>query len=267
MKVAIDGVQLFVARAGNGSAVVLLHGFPLSHVIWKAQIEQLATASHVVASDLRGMGDSDAPPGPYLMENLASDVAGILDAFGIARATIIGHSMGGYIALAFFRMFKERVVSLGLLCSRVEADTPEAAEARLRLADRVEREGMQPAVDAYLPRLLAPGASEQLSNEVADLIRAQKPHGAAALVRGAALRGSSDDLVEDLDVPVLIVCGAEDTISPLEVNRALAARIRNSELRVIERSAHLPMLETPETLSETIQGFLAASQGVRRAAP
>ena len=129
----------------------------------------------------------------------------------------------------------------------------------MQLADRLEREGMQPAVDAYLPRLLTAGASGQLSKVVADLIRAQKPAGAAAMLRGAALRASSDDLVEDLDVPVLIVCGAEDTISPPEVNRALAARIQNSELIVIERSAHLPMLEASEILSGALQGFLKRS--------
>ena len=256
MKVPIDGVQLHVARAGNGSAVVLLHGFPLSHFIWESQIEMLASTSHVIAPDLRGMGESTAPPGPYLMESIASDVAGLLDALDIKRAAIIGHSMGGYAALAFFRMFRERVTGLGLICSRVDADLPEVAKGRLELADRLEREGMEPAVDAYVQRLLPPSASDALKAQVTGLIRAQKPQGAAAMLRGAALRTSSEDLVDDLDVPVLLVCGERDTISPPEVNRHIAARIQNSELIVIKRSAHLPMLEAPNILSDALKGFL-----------
>jgi len=259
LKLTIDGVQLHVARAGNGPPLVLLHGFPLSHSIWKAQMEALMQSVDIIAPDLRGMGDSDAPAGPYLMESIASDVAGILDALDIPRATIVGHSMGGYAALAFFRMFSERVERLALVCTRVDADDADVAEARLRLADRLEREGMEPAIDAYLPRLLAPSAPQDLVHSVSELIRAQKPRGAAAMLRGAALRASSEDLLQDVDVPASIVCGEQDTISPPSLNRTVASRLKGAELCVIERSAHLPMLENPAALSVAIKGFLTGS--------
>ncbi len=267
MNVTIDGVRLHAISAGNGSCVVLLHGFPLSDVIWNAQLEALSSASHVIAPDLRGMGQSDAPPGPYLMEHLAADIAAMLDILGVSRAAIVGHSMGGYAALSFFRMFSERVSSLTLMCSRVDADTPQAAERRIALATRLEREGMEPAVDEYLPKLLAADASSGLVGSVAAVMRSQNPMGAAALLRGAAVRASSDDLLEDLDVPVLIVCGSDDAISPPETNAGVAARIHDSELKVIERSAHLPMLENPHATERRSQGLPAAlgnHSGVKR---
>jgi 3-oxoadipate enol-lactonase len=257
--ITVEGVRLNVICTGSGAPVVLLHGFPFSHHIWDAQIETLARTSRVIAPDLRGMGESGAPPGPYLMENLASDVAGILDALEVERASIAGHSMGGYVALAFFRMFAERVSSLALVCSRVEADDPQTAQARMRLADRLEREGMQPALDAYLPRVLAPGAPAQTVAAAAGIMRAQNARGAAAMLRGAALRASSEDLLDELTLPVLLVCGSQDSISPPPVNRVLAARLARARVEVIQRSAHLPMLEAPPGLDAALQVFLSGS--------
>ena len=263
MKVALDGIQLHVVSSGNGDAVVLLHGFPLSHAIWNPQVEALAKEAHVLALDLRGMGESDAPPGPYLMENLAGDIAALLDAMQIRRAAIVGHSMGGYAALAFFRMFSERVARLALISSRVDADNADAFKGRLQLADRIENQGMEPAVEAYLPRLLSAEASPDTQISVANIIRSQKPAAAAAMLRGAAMRASSDDILEDIDVPVLLACGSDDSISPPEVNRAVAARIQNSVFKVIQRSAHLPMLENADQFTEVLQGFLNRHGSIR----
>lgn len=259
MQLTIEGVNLNVTCAGQGTDVVLLHGFPFSHRIWKKQIETLALQWRVIAPDLRGMGESSAPPGPYLMETLASDVAGILDALDVECAAIVGHSMGGYAALAFFRMFAERVRSLALVCSRPDADTPQAAADRADLAERAEREGMQPVIEAYLPRVLAPDARPDVIATVTQIMRTSSAAGAAALLRGAALRSSSEDLLDELSLPVLLVCGSVDTISPPEFNRSLAARLAQATVAVVGGSAHLPMLESPETLSAILKEFLSRS--------
>ena len=100
----------------------------------------------VVRPNLRGTVKSERVDGPYLMERLAADVAAVLDALGIERAAVAGHSLGGYVAMAFARMFAERVSRIALICSRLAADTPEQAAARRDLADRVERENsVQPS--------------------------------------------------------------------------------------------------------------------------
>jgi len=136
----VDGAELDVVADGNGDAVVLIHGFPLTREIWNAQASELAKTHRVIRPDLRGMGRSSAPDGPYLMETLAGDLAAILDALAIERAAIVGHSLGGFVALAFARMYTERVLRLGLICSRLAADSPEMAGFRNDLADRLERE-------------------------------------------------------------------------------------------------------------------------------
>ncbi|HLI95248.1 MAG TPA: alpha/beta fold hydrolase, partial [Candidatus Baltobacteraceae bacterium] len=94
---------------GSGDPIVLIHGFPVTRDVWDAQAARLASRMRVIRPDLRGMGRSSVPDGPYLMETLAGDVAAVLDALGIDRACIVGHSLGGYVAMAFCRMYSERV--------------------------------------------------------------------------------------------------------------------------------------------------------------
>ena len=135
-------------------------------------------AHRVVAPDLRGMGRSDVTAGPYLMESLAGDVAAVLDAIGIERATVVGHSLGGYVAMAFARMYAERVERLALVCSRLAPDAPEQAEARLLLADAAERESSaEPVVMAYVPRLLSEKTKRERPSLIADVevIARRKP--------------------------------------------------------------------------------------------
>ena len=163
MQVLADDGTRIVARV-NGrqhrNAVVMIHGFPLSSRALDAQADVLSERYCVVLPDLRGSGESGDPEGPYLMETLAADVALVLDALGIEHASIVGHSMGGYVALAFARMFSERVERLALIASRLRADTAAEAAARDALAERVDAaRSIEPAVEAYLPRLLSPTTS------------------------------------------------------------------------------------------------------------
>src|SRR5581483_4464768 len=164
----VDSAELDVATDGNGDAIVLLHGFPLTREIWNAQTSQLAKTHRVIRPDLRGMGRSNAPAGPYLMETLAGDLAAILDGMAIDRATIVGHSLGGFVALAFARMYTERVARLALVCSRLAADSPEMAAFRNDLADRLERENsIEPAVENYIPRLFSEQSLKENTEAVA----------------------------------------------------------------------------------------------------
>ena len=117
-----DGTRLAVLDEGAGPAIVLIHGVLLAKETWDAQAAALARHARVVRIDLRGHGASGVPPGPYLMETLAGDVLDVLDALGIERATIVGHSLGGYVTFAFYRMFAERCAALGFVSTRAAAD-------------------------------------------------------------------------------------------------------------------------------------------------
>lgn len=261
---ADDGVQIYasVNEQKHDCALLLIHGFPFSSRIWDAQTQALEQTVVVIRPDLRGAGKSDAALGPYLMETLAADVATVLDAAGIRRAAIAGHSMGGYVAMAFLRMFSERVERLALIASKLRADTPSEARDRLELADRLERErSVEPLVESMLPRLFGTPTGDihpETMECAAQIVRDNNPVGAAAALRGMALRSSSEDIAEDVDVPVMIVAGARDRTLPLSEARGNALQFRNAGLVVCEQSGHLPMLEEPEHLTAALRSWLRA---------
>jgi 3-oxoadipate enol-lactonase len=259
---ADDGACVDVRIDGaNGDPIVLLAGFPLARDIWDTCAESLARRYRIVRPDLRGVGASSVPDGPYLMDLLAADVAAVLDALGIERATIVGHSMGGYVALAFARMYTERIARFALVCSRLAADTPEQVAARRHLADRVELERtMEPVVEAYLPRLFAPQTLRdrpELFESARRIARRNDPRGAAALLRGMALRSPSDDIAPDLKMPMVMVAGTGDAVIPVAEARTIATAFPHGRLSLCAGSGHLPMLEEPGAVTEALDQLLS----------
>ena len=119
----IDDIQMAYTDSGIGRPVVLIHGYPFNRTLWNEQVAALSTSYRVIAPDLRGFGESDASDGSATMNRMAQDVALLLNHLGITRATIAGLSMGGYVALAFYKQFPSRVRALILADTRAQADT------------------------------------------------------------------------------------------------------------------------------------------------
>ena len=262
MQVLVDDDVRIAAHidGASGEPIVLIHGFPLAHEVWKAQAQALSHAHRAISIDLRGMGESSVPGGPYLMETLAADVAAVLDKLSIERAWIAGHSLGGYVALAFARMFSERIAGLALVCSRLAADTSSAAAARYELANRTESQAsMQPVWNAFEPRLFTPETLET-KREIVETARAMAlridPRGAAAMLRGMAMRDDASDIAPDLEVPVLVVAGRHDANIPPAESEGVARAFPRGRLLVCEQSGHLPMLEEPGRVTEALEALL-----------
>jgi 3-oxoadipate enol-lactonase len=272
----IDGRRIgYDDSGGAGVPVVLLHGFPLDRTVWDEQLGALAAAgARAIRVDLRGCGESEPSDGPALMEALAGDVAGVLDALHVERAALVGHSTGGYVALAFFRMYEERVAGLALVASHVAEDASRSASAdpvqrelaagRDDLARRLERDGtMDAAVESYLPRYFAPAVYRErpeLVERTRAIMLRQSARGCAQLVRGMKERLDSHDLLEDVRVPALVIAGAQDTYLNVETLRETAAAIADAALVVLDGVGHLPMLEAP---TDTANALATLAQRVR----
>jgi len=149
-------VALNYSEAGQGTPLALLHGFPLSGAIWHQQ-QQLSDRYRVIVPDLRGHGRSPAPSGVYEMDLLARDVLAMLDALHIMKAAIVGHSMGGYVALAAWKLAPERFLALGLVASQAGADSEEGRQGRYKLANKVASDGSSAVAAAMIPKLFAQG--------------------------------------------------------------------------------------------------------------
>jgi 3-oxoadipate enol-lactonase/4-carboxymuconolactone decarboxylase len=241
-----DGATLDIADEGRGTPIVLIHPFPFSKEIWNDVAGTLSSRARVLRFDLRGSGKSSSPPGPYLMETLAGDLADVLDARGTNRAVVAGNSIGVMVALAFYRMFAERVLGLALICGRASADAPHVANERRSLADAIERQGVSPLVDAYRNRL---------SDGACALMERVDPRGAAALLRGMALRSDANDVLGDIEVPTRVIAGSQDSLVSQEELRELARKTPGARFDLLE-CGHLPPLEAPAALARLLGDLL-----------
>lgn len=259
----VNGVRLAVMDRGDGLPLVFVHGFPLDHTIWDAQVEALAGRYRVIAPDLRGFGQSGVTEGSVSMEQLADDLAELLDALGTGRWVILcGLSMGGYVAWEFWRKYAERLRAWILCDTRSGADTPEAAAGRLEIAQRVLREGPAVLADTILPKLLAPqtlAQRPQIADRLRKIILASDPRGLAAALRGMAERPDSTAILPYIDCPTLVLAGQEDTLSPVEQMRAMAQRIPRSQFVTIAAAGHLPPVEQPAATTAAIEAFLSTA--------
>ena len=247
---------------GPGPVVVLLHGFPLNRKIWAAQESTVGSMYRVIAPDLRGHGESAAPEGVYTMDVMAADVIELLDALQITEPVVVGGlSMGGYVALALWARYPERIRALMLIDTRAAADTPEAARNREELALTVETNGTaKHVVDAMMPKLF----SEETRSHHAELIppvraamERTSARGVAGALYGMAHRPDRTGLLASITVPTLVMVGAHDAITPPEESRKMAAALPNAQLIIIPDAGHLAPLENSEAADEAILDFLS----------
>lgn len=259
----VRGIEMAYDAVGAGQPVLLLHGFPFNRSMWREQAEALRASYRVITPDLRGHGETTVTD-EATMDEMAQDVAALMDELQIERAVVGGLSMGGYVTLAFHHRFPERVRALILADTRPQADTDEARQNRFQQAEKVLQEGMSAIADAMLPKALAPGtiqARPEIVARVRGMMLEMKPLGTAAALRAMAARKDHTEMLPQIDVPTLIIVGAEDAITPPEVSEAMQREIRGSRLEIIEGAGHVSNLERPAEFNRALKEFLDGLQG------
>jgi 3-oxoadipate enol-lactonase len=260
-------VALNVAEAGTGQPMLLVHGFPLNHSMWAGQMEGLASDCRVIAPDLRGFGQSPFVPGSaadgaVTMEDYADDLAALLDARDVRVPVVLcGLSMGGYIAWQFWRRHAARLAALILCDTKSSADTAEAAGARRQMAERVLKEGAAVAAEAMLPKFFARSTVERqpaLVESMRQAILATLPEAIAAAQRGMAQRADVTGWLKAIDVPALVLAGAEDVISPPAEMRAMAAAMPQARFVEVPEAGHMAPLEQPNAVNQAVREFLGS---------
>ena len=264
VSIGIGDVNLRVVDRGRGRPIVLMHGFPLDHTMWSAQIERLAGHWRVIAPDLRGFGGSEVTCGRVTMEQFADDLAALLDALGIDEPVCLcGLSMGGYVAWDFWRKHAGRLRSLVLCDTRAAADTPETARGRLEMSARVLAEGTSFLPELMLPKLFAPATLQRKSEIVAatrETILSSDPHGVAAAAVGMAERRDASAWLEEINVPALVVVGEHDAISTVAEMRQIAAGMAAARLTVVPEAGHMSPLENPCVVNAALEEFLRSTK-------
>lgn len=235
-------------------ALVLLHAFPLDRTMWDRECRTLASAaSPVIAPSFPGFGRSELPKHQPSLDDYADAVIAVMDAGNVERAAIAGCSMGGYVAFAVWRRHPARVAGLALIDTKAEADTPEAAQNRIRLAETIREHGVE-ALLKTPPKWLRDGSPKWPA--LKDLIRAQDQEAVAQASVAMAGRPDSTPDLATIDVPTAILVGEADAITPLAASRAMNEKIPHSTLSVIPDAGHLSNLEAPEAFDRAMRAWL-----------
>jgi pimeloyl-ACP methyl ester carboxylesterase len=262
---SIGDVELALVDEGSGPAVVLVHGFPLDHSMWSAQIESLAPRFRVIVPDLRGFGQSDVTEGTVSMDRLADDVAALLDAIGVDGPVVLGGlSMGGYVAWEFWRRHGRRLRGLVLCDTRASADTAEAAANRMEVARRVLAEGRRFLAESMIPKLFSLATQEHRPERIESVRRvilATDPRGIAAASRGMAERADATSWLGRIECPALVLCGAEDGLSPPEEMRRIAESMPCARFVEIGDAGHMAPLENGPHAGAAMLEFLDGLAG------
>ena len=248
--IEINGIRLAYDRHGKGSPLVLLHGYPLDHRLWDDVIPLLENQFDIILPDLRGFGESTTVDSFYTMEDMASDIAGLLDYLGIQKTAIAGHSMGGYVALAFARLYPERVTGLGLVSSQVLADTPAKREDRFKTAAEVAENGPASIVEAMTPKFTNDPRLQEFARSSMEL---QQPAAYIGTLKAMGERVDSTPLLESINYPVVIVHGDSDSLVPIDRAREVKAALPNAYLVEISGAGHMPMMEAKEKTAEALK--------------
>ena len=260
--VQLPDARLAVHTRGSGLPLVMLHGFPLDHTMWSGQ-DALADAVWLIVPDQRGFGASRGTP-PESIVQLADDVAALLDALHVAEpAVICGLSMGGYVAEHVAARHPARVRAVVLVDTKLEADTPEARAARAKLATTVERVGQEAVAEAMIPNLLARSeaaranpARPRIEEHLRRTIHATPVETITAALAALAARPDMVEPMRAVAVPVLLVVGEEDTITPPDCMERAERVLHRPRLLIMPRCGHMAPLEDPDTFNAAVLAFL-----------
>jgi pimeloyl-ACP methyl ester carboxylesterase len=242
--------------------VVLLHGYLESLLVWDDFVPFLYKKLRVVTLDLPGHGISVVTGDTHTMEFLADTVADALRALGISRCTLVGHSMGGYVALAFCERHPEMLDGLVLLSSTPNPDTPEKAENRRREIALVKA-GKKDALARVAP---AAGFAEENRARMKDAIEdlteqvfVTEDEGIVALLNGMIARKDQNGMLRQTKVPVLFILGRKDNYIPAEVAEKMVAEHPEARVVRLEHSGHMGFLEEPEATAKALLDFVAST--------
>lgn len=243
---------------GKGRVVVLLHGFLGSHEIWKPVISDLSKSYRVIAIDLPGHGGTACFGYAHSMELMARCVRKVLDSLRLKKYVIVGHSMGGYVGLAFADLFPDNLRGLGLFNSSAYPDNEKKKEDRLRTIDLVKA-NKTVFTKTTIRNLFASKNLKYLKEEISfalGIARQTSKRGIIAALHGMRDRPGRDIILGLVEYPILMVIGELDNVLPREQLLEQSTLIKNKQILYLEHDGHFGFLESPKQSNKALRKFL-----------
>jgi pimeloyl-ACP methyl ester carboxylesterase len=256
-QIELSNLSLSYLDRGEGEAIVLLHGFCGSHAYWDEVMPILSKNNRVIVPDLPGHGDSTFPKGNYELEYMADTLLELLDKLSIEKVTLFGHSLGGYITLAFAQKYEERLLGFSLIHSTAHADSETAKDGRNASIEKVQKEGITAFIDGLIPKLFA---EENLETQATVVQKAKDigykttEEGAIGMLNAMKNRPDRNHVIENSNLPALLIAGEKDQVIPPE--KTFSVKKDSVSQALIKGAGHMSMMEKPDSLIAEIQHFL-----------
>lgn len=246
--------EIFFKKNGKGQPILFIHGFCETHEIWNGFAEPISEIGEVYVIDLPGFGSSPLPSTSFSIDEIARKVFHWIDQRKIERPIVIGHSLGGYVALAMAAMESDKIGGLVLFHSTAFPDSEEKKSNRNRVMDFVKTNGVGPFIDTFVPGLFFD--KRHAAIPFVDKI-ARKTSILTLLAFTAAMRDRQCylEVYKKLNGSVLILAGDKDSIIPIEVTNELAKLSPRAEVKIFQETGHMAMFECPKEAQKAIVDF------------
>jgi len=252
--------RLAYRKLGNGPVVVLLHGFPENGNLWRNIWPALSENHTVIIPDLPGSGESTFTGETLSMEQLANSVKLILDKEGIEELLLAGHSMGGYIALAFAERYGQMLNGLSLVHSTAAADTDDKKENRRRSAELIQKGGKEPFVKQMIPNLFFEGFKREHPEVIEKQVQEALKIDAKSLIAfmdAMRSRPERTNVLKNSSFPIQFIVGKNDNVIPFN-NILQQSHISSSNfVSVYQGCGHMSMLENSKALAIDMEEFIS----------
>jgi len=260
MKIAVNGTHINYRIDGPEGApwLTMSNSLATTHRMWDPQMAAFTKQYRVLRYDKRGHGESDVTPGPYSFELLADDVLALLDALSITRTHFVGLSMGGMTGMTM-ALKKPAVLRTLVLCDTTSKDPLGDPALWQQRIDAVRAGGMEAIVEATVARFLTVNTVKTrpaLADAVREMVRGTPVDGYAACCQAISKLNLTNRL-SGIAVPTLIVVGADDPATTVEMSRTINERITGSQLVILKDAAHLSNMEQANAFDDAVLGFLA----------
>jgi len=258
----INSINLSYDDLGEGSIpIIFIHGFPFDRTMWQPQMDFFKSTNRVIAFDIRGFGESKDEESPLSIELFSDDLILFMDTLRINKAVVCGLSMGGYIALNAVKRFPDRFEALILADTQCNADSDEAKEKRYNAIDQIMLHGVNGFNENFIKNIFHKDSlsnKKQIVEKVRKVVYSNSEHIMSMGLTALAERSETCSTLSKINMPTLIVCGREDTVTPLAQSESMKVDIYGSVLRVIDNAGHVSNIEQPEEFNKHLLYFLNA---------
>ena len=261
IKITVNNITVSYTDEGpeNAAVIIFIHGFPFSKEMWNKQIDELKGKFRVIAYDVRGHGNSWSGTDDFSIELFVKDLLSLMDTLEIEKTALCGLSMGGYIALNAIENHPHRFDSLILCDTSCSADSPEAKEKRMKAIEGIWENGIEKFADDSIKNFFASVSFIKKKDVIAGVREIMIGTTEKSVIRtllALSNRKETCTTLWKIKVPVLILVGEEDKITPPEAAQFMHEEINGSVMSVIENAGHLSNLENPDQFNQQLKRFL-----------